>query len=520
MRYCKSLPRFLDALIARLTDPARRERWMLGVLAPYVTIWTLYAVLAKSNQDVHYDSAEVVAWSREPSLGYAKHPPLAAWLIRVWFSAMPVADWSYYLFAMLSAAIALWLSWRLFAHYLDPERRVIGVALLMLTPFFNFHALRFDHTTVLIPLWAATTLAFLRAFSTRSIAWSVLAGITAALAMLGKYWSVFLLLGLGLAAVSHPMRARYFRSHSPYITIVSGSLLLVPHLYWLIANDFIPIGYAVASRTLNSISAAISSVFGYLIGGAGYVACATLLLLGLTRPDAAAISDTILPRSSDRRFVSIAFWLPLLLPVAVALASGLELNSTWTMPGLTLLPIVLLSSPLLNIDRTAVRGIVLVAAAFPILMVLVAPSLAMLMHWHGLSPTAAHGKLLAAQIEQEWKRATGAPLRLVGGDLDLAYLTAFYLPSHPSTYLAAEPELSPWVDDARLDRDGIVLICHARDNLGEGETCVHKPVIDAITAIAAPRRGIRTIVVESTRRLFGVAGKSARYIVVTVPPQR
>lgn len=185
-----------------------------------------------------------------------------------------------------------------------------------------------------------------------------------------------------------------------------------------------------------------------------------------------------------------------------------------------LLPIVLLSCPLLILNHTAVRGIVLVAVGLPILMLLVAPTVAILMHWHGLSPTAAHGKLLAAQIEREWKRSSAAPLRLVGGDLDLAYVTAFYLPSHPSTYLAGEPELSPWVDAARLDRDGIVLICHARDNLGEGETCVHKPIIDAITAIAARRHGIRTIVVELERRLFGLAGKSARYIVVTVPPQR
>jgi hypothetical protein len=337
--------------------------------------------------------------------------------------------------------------------------------------------------------------------------------------MLGKYWSIFLLLGLDAAAVTHPMRARYFRSLSPYLTIASGAPLLAPHLYWLIANDFTPIGYAVTSRTLHSISALVSSALGYLVGGAGYVACATLLLLGLTRPDAAAIFDTIFPPSSERRFVSVAFWLPLLLPIPVFLASGLELNSTWTMSGLMLLPIVLLSSPRLILNQTAVRRMMLVAVGFPVLMLMVAPTVAILMHWRGLSPTAAHVKLLAAQIEQEWKRSTAAPLRLVGGDLDLAYVTAFYLPSHPSTYLAGEPELSPWVDTARLDRDGIALVCHARDNLGEGETCVHKPIIEAITAIAKERQGIRTIVVELERRLFGLAGKAARYIIVTVPPQ-
>lgn len=519
MQFCSRLLFPLDRLIAGLTDPTRRERYMLGVLSAYAAIWTTYGVIAKSNQDIHYDSAEIVAWSRELSLGYPKHPPLAAWLARTWFSAMPVTDWSYYLFTMLSVTTSLWMSWRLFAQRLDAERRVIGVALLMLVPFFNFHALRFDHNTVLMPLWAATTLAFFRAFEKRTICWSILAGIAAASAMLGKYWSVFLLAGLAGAAVTSPMRSRYFRSSSPWLSMLSGALLVIPHFAWLMANDFSPMKYAISSRMLDSSLALIGSVMGYLLGGAGYLGCATLLMLSLIRPSPAAIRDAILPATSERQFVSVAFWAPLLLPIPVPLMVGLELNSTWTMSGLTLLPIVLLSSPLLNVNRTAVRGMVFAAVAFPLLILLISPLIAASMRWYGLSATAAHGQLLAAQIEREWKRSTAAPLRLIGGDLDLTYVTAFYLPSHPSTYLAGEPELSPWVDATRLDREGVVLVCHARDNLGEGETCVHKPVIEAITALAAGRHGIRTVVVELARRWFGLIGKSARYIVVTVPPQ-
>ena len=88
--------------------------------------------------------------------------------MRLWFSVFPVAEWSYYLLAMLMPAIALWIVWRLSADYLDIEKRVIGLALLMLVPFFNFHALKFNVNTVLMPLWAATTLWFLRSYQTRS----------------------------------------------------------------------------------------------------------------------------------------------------------------------------------------------------------------------------------------------------------------------------------------------------------------------------------------------------------------
>jgi hypothetical protein len=63
----------------------------------------------------------------------------------------------------------------------------------MFIPFYNFHALKFNPNTVLLPTWAGTTFWFLRSYKTRGVIYSALAGIGAGACMLGKYWSVFLL---------------------------------------------------------------------------------------------------------------------------------------------------------------------------------------------------------------------------------------------------------------------------------------------------------------------------------------
>src|SRR6185437_16807246 len=99
----------------------------------------------------------------------------------------------YYLLAMLMPTIALWIGWRLSADYFTIEKRVISVALLTLIPFYNFHALKFNVNTVLLPAWAATTFWFLRSYKTQKPLYSMLTGVGAAACMLGKYWSVFLL---------------------------------------------------------------------------------------------------------------------------------------------------------------------------------------------------------------------------------------------------------------------------------------------------------------------------------------
>src|SRR5262245_15450041 len=189
---CKPFDHFCTALI----DRSRANRAMLLWLVLYALTWTLYASIARSSQDLHPDMVELIAWSRDLSLGYIKHPPLAAWVVWLWFSVFPLSDVSFYLLAMLMPAIALWVVWLLSADYLEIDKRVAGVALLMLVPFYNFHALKFNANTVLLPVWAATTLWFLRSYKTCSKGYAALAGIGAAACMLGKYWSVFLLAGL------------------------------------------------------------------------------------------------------------------------------------------------------------------------------------------------------------------------------------------------------------------------------------------------------------------------------------
>jgi 4-amino-4-deoxy-L-arabinose transferase-like glycosyltransferase len=246
--------RKLDQLYDALIDPARRERAAIGTLAAYLLLWTLYAVIAKSSQDIHGDMAELIVWSRDLAFGFRKHPPLAAIVVNFWFHIFPIADWSYYLLSVLTATLTLWTAWLLSADYLNAEKRVIGIALLTLIPFFNFLALTFNVNTILMPLWAATTLWFLRSFKTKSIVYAALAGVGAAACLYGKYWSIFLLFGLGIAALMHAERAKYFRSRAPWVTSIVCVLILIPHIDWLMEHDFVPFTYAISVHGDKSFS--------------------------------------------------------------------------------------------------------------------------------------------------------------------------------------------------------------------------------------------------------------------------
>jgi len=502
-----------------LSDPARRERSMLITLAGYIAVWTLYGVIAKASQDVQFDAAELVVWAREPALGYAKHPPLAAWLVHGWFSVFPVRDATYYLFAMTYAALGLWLAWRLFGVLLEPGKRIVAVALLTLIPYFNFHGLRFDANAILGATWAATTLCFIRSFETRAPRWAALAGAAAAAAMLAKYWSVFLLIGLALAALLDRRRAEYFRSSAPWITTAAGLVVLAPHLAWLASRDFSPMSYAIAAHGFRPFEHALARSIGYVAGGLGYAAAPALLLVLLTRPSREALRDTLLPQAPDGRFLAVIFWTTLLLPALVSPLILFELSSLWAMPVLILLPLVVVASPLLTIGRRALVTIVGIAIALPLAALAAAPAIALVQHLAGVVPTGAHARLLAERIDREWRQTTTQPLRIVGGDLDVAYSVTFYLPGGPAAYPVLEPENTPWVTPERISQEGAAFICFMFYDRREGRECRDRPVNWGFDKLIADNQAVRRIEFRLTRTFLGFPGEPARYLLVIAPPK-
>ena len=150
----------------------------------------------------------------------------------------PLADWSYYVFAMVLATFALWIAWRVSERYLDGEKRVAGLLLLTFIPFFNFHALKYNANTVLIPLWALATWCFLRSFETRNASVGGARGARRRGRHAGEILVDLPARRAWLAALADPRRGAYFRSAAPWVTIAVGAIAFAPHVVWLVGERF------------------------------------------------------------------------------------------------------------------------------------------------------------------------------------------------------------------------------------------------------------------------------------------
>lgn len=319
--------------------------------------------------------------------------------------------------------------------------------------------------------------------------------------MLCKYWSIFLITGLMLAALIDSRRGAYFRSAVPWATIAAGFAVLSPHIIWLVHHHMAPIQYAIYVHGDESFVRTLREAAWYLVGAVGYVALPVALVIIAARPTFAALVDMVWPAEADRRLVAAAFWGPLLLPVLLSPAIGIGLNPLWSMSAWSLLPILLLSPPGVTIANTQKRRILTFAFSLPVVMVAAAPFIALAIHHYGHLPVSAYSRIVSAQVESAWHELTKEPLRYVDGDF--AYGIAVYGRDQPR----ALPGL-PAVPSATLVRYGLTTACFYID-------------LKCMEEAAVRQQGDRTsrrFDILLTPTFLGIAGPPRRYMILVVPP--
>lgn len=483
--------------------------WGIPVLlAVFVALWTAFLAIAYLNADLHPDVIEAWTIGRALDWGGAKHPPLMGWITHAWTLVFPVRDWSFHLLAMVNSALALWIIDLTSRRFVKGDKRAIVLLLLMLLPVYQFQAQRFNANSVLFAVWPFAIYCFLRSFETRSAGWAAVAGLAGALAILGKYYSAFLIVGFIFAAIVHPARGAYFKSAAPWISAAAGLLLLAPHIHWMLTSGTNPLGYALAAHGGLTMGRAFLAGLTFLLGLA-----ATLALPGLVW------AVMIRTRAGDylRGFRSLDPGLLLLLLIAIgaiiappvaSLILRSSLTAVWAAPGLFAFVLVAVCAARFPVDRSETRRLAAGALAVTLVAVLLAPAHAYYRNGHPFSEGRNYYSRATEEVMQRWRQASSSPLKTVSGD-KLAMAMAFYSADHPAFVIPFNQQyVWQMPTDAALG-GGWATMC-----LPDEETCLIWLKQVAAMALGAV---IFDFVVQP--RLWGATGVPVRVTALLVPPR-
>jgi len=323
-----------------------RLLWVAG--AAYLATWVLVSWLTLPSLDAYGDMVENYAWSQAWAWGTFKHPPLFAWIVGAWFTAMPTRTWAYFVLSYVNAGVGLigivrlanlWLPAGVTFARREAFAAVVAVLTVLSFPYSNLAA-KFNADTVLLSLWPWTAYAFFAAITARDTRSRLVAavglGVAGAAAMLGKYYSGVLLASLFVISLSHRDHRRWYATAGPYVAACVFALALAPHAAWEMREGLPALRY-VGTKIDPAIGPTL--ILAFLLSGIYYAPLSWIAWL-LMRRRIGSIAVPIrwaVPRRS--------LWLLAILPAVVTVLFNLfgrvHLTTHWAIPIWFALPAVL-----------------------------------------------------------------------------------------------------------------------------------------------------------------------------------
>ena len=464
--------------------PGRDWLWPIGIAIFYLIFWPLYYYLSSYNLDQHGDMVENHAWGIAWQWGYFKHPPLYSWIVAAWFEIAPRTDYSYRTLSALNGSVTIVLIWLYARRIVSPVQAVLVAASLFFLPTTTFLASNYNATSAMLPFWAGTFLAYLIMLERRTMVTALLFGFLAGCSILIKYHSGMLVLAL-LAHAIYERELRAFLASRILLGVVAGGMLpVLPHLYWLVQNDFASLSYATHQENggfAGSLYSVVRLVPAMLLYSIPVFAFYLIFFRrrGDTQPLFAVRQITELGKTLEGRAFQFALAGPILLTSLAGLALQASISTLWSIPFFAFVPVLFILLLPEQTTRNWRTTVPVTMAGYAAVLLVATPFIYSQLAARSRSNSFVPVREIAAQADAFWSEHVATPWKIAGGENFLSNAATFYAPDRPMGLQGMSLQLTPWLNAADITTNGILLLCREGD---EGCMAAARQVAGAIDA--------------------------------------
>ncbi len=202
------------------------------------------------NQNLPLDTIEALAWGSNLDWGFNKHPPMSAFFPELFFNIFGGQDWAFYLLSQIFVITSFYFVFKLSNEIFNNLKlSFISVLLLEGIYFYNFTTPEFNVNVAQLPFWALTVYFTWKIYVKKQPQTYdlFLLGFFAAAGLLSKYLFLYILISIDLLFFylifiikDRKFQFRYLISLEVFL------VLLIPHIIWLMNNDYVTITYGLA----------------------------------------------------------------------------------------------------------------------------------------------------------------------------------------------------------------------------------------------------------------------------------
>lgn len=223
--------------------PSLRKAFILLLLVSFVVRSLLAIFLEFGNDEVYYR-----LYAMYPDWGHFDHPPMLGYMIQL-FTLNLTLDNEFFirLPAIIGGLVNTWLVF-LITRRISNEKAGFTAAMLYTASVYAF----IISGTFILPdapqntFWLVSLWFFILSFENplpqkKENSYMLLAGLFSGLAIISKFTSIYLWLGVGLFILFH--NRIWLKKPSLYASVIISILCLLPVIYWNWQNHFISFTY-------------------------------------------------------------------------------------------------------------------------------------------------------------------------------------------------------------------------------------------------------------------------------------
>ena len=404
------------------------EKKIFYILCLYhLIIWTFVPYF--SNKNLPLDVIEALAWGQNFYLGYNKHPPVSAWIPGLLFKIFGNKDWIYYLLSQVFIVISFIFLWKLSSLFFKKKSQILlSILAIEGIAFYTFDTPQFNVNICQIPLWIGTVYFFFKSIKNNKIINWIFLGVFSALGFLTKYIFAYLLISLFFYLIFISTKKKKISFNFLY-ALLSFLLITIPHLQWLIQNDFTTLYYAIKRGGLNEFN-----IYNHLLNPVKFLMNQIIVLL----PFLLLIHILIkkikvkLPINNEKFiFLLFSFLIPFFLILITSIITGSRIRTMWMIPFYSLIGIFFIFLYQNEINSKKFKNFFILLIIF----LIVSPILYSLRSIYSDSRTSYDGKKIALQVEQEWKNISKDKISNVGFSEWYAGNLSYQLGNRPKVFL-------------------------------------------------------------------------------------
>ena len=428
-----------------------------GFLVLHLAVWTLLPSLLYPNLPL--DLIEALTYGREWQLGYDKLPPLPWWLVEAVYRVFGT-DVAYYALAQAAVVAAFALVWATALPLVGARRALVAVLIVDGLHYFQYTAAKFNHDVIQLPFWALAGYAFHAALRHgRMLHWCLL-GIAIGVALWAKYFVVVLAVPFALFLLFDKDARKSLRTPGPWVAAVIALAIMVPHLVWLVQNDFLPFAYASArAAPSRGLIDHVLHPVTFAIGQLAFLLPVLLIAAVLAWPRAKT-TEPVAADAFDRRIVMLLAFGPAVTLLAMAVLSGRGVIAMWGYPLWLFLGLWIVLAVPVAIDRARMTRIVTTwAAVFAVFAIVFVVSYGVMPRYdHRYRAVFYPGHTLGEELARRFRAATGRPLTYVISTMWDGGNVGHYAAEQPRVLIDGNPRRAPWIDLGDLRTKGAVVV--------------------------------------------------------------